>query len=339
MVRSMPPDMSTVPRTIMAVAVAVFCITGSWADRAYAFDQSRTMGASPRGAGRNDADVVAAAKNAQYHAPVGTAIDKILVYPYYDNVVGMTIFGEILPGDDALFRSKVLSSLRAGKLIGVVRIVSPGGNMRAAFNIGRQIRVLQAETHAPRARGTTRICRLDAGLSSTGQANPGPLGTMDYETATRQGDRRCRCESACAVIWFGGVGRHGDVVGVHRPARKDFGKLSIEAAKEEYDRMLEVMRKYMAEMDVPEAIIAVTFATPSVAIRYLTKAELSQMMNFPAYLRELQIARCGRSPGREAAEAAQVKFRSCIKELLKEKYKAGASAYLEKYGSNETGGH
>ena len=92
--------------------------------------------------------------------PVGAEIPHIFGYTYYDNVVGITIFGPIAKGDDATFKRVALSYLHSGSLIGRVSIFSLGGEMDAATAIGEQIRTLQAETEAPGLEGNLRTCPL-----------------------------------------------------------------------------------------------------------------------------------------------------------------------------------
>jgi len=76
-------------------------------------------------------------------------------------------------------------------------------------------------------------------------------------------------------------------------------------------------------------------STSSKEIHYLTEFELAQMRNFPAFLEELIIAKCGTAADANADESARVAKRSCVKEVLKEKMRAGAKDYLKEYAGGE----
>jgi hypothetical protein len=270
-------------------------------------------------------------------AAPGAAIPKILVYPLYDNVVGITIFGPILIGDDNLFKAQVLANLRDGKLVSLVRIFSPGGSTDASINMGRQIRTLQAETESPFVKDSGRSCPVDVGLSTTGSPIGGTIGVLNYDQKSHTGDDRCRCESGCSLIWMGGLGRHGNFVGVHRPAfdPKFYGGLSLDAAQTTYERALQEVEPYVTKMGTSDEIKEMLVNTPSKQMHYLTDFELSQMRNFPAFLDELIIAKCGTASDPSADETARVAKRSCVKEVLKEKMRAGAKVYLKEYGGGE----
>jgi hypothetical protein len=257
--------------------------------------------------------------------------DKIFGYPMYDNVVGITFFGPVEAGDEELFKKTILSYLGRGRIVGNVGIFSQGGNVDAAIKIGEQIRLLRARTDVPSLRGTTRICQLDPKITDEGIVVDGALGRLTYDTETGAGDPRCRCESACSLIWSGGVGRRGDVVGVHRFRFADFGGLGNEEARELYQNVWNVLLAYHRRMEVPENIIEIVRSTASLSIRYLSKNELTQMDNMPIFLMELLLSRCGVAPGSHGDRADRVKYRSCLKEVYKEEYKAGAREYLNKY--------
>jgi hypothetical protein len=270
-------------------------------------------------------------------AAPGATIPKVLIYPLYDNVVGVTIFGPIVLGDDALFKTQVLSSLRAGKLVSLIRIFSPGGSTDASINIGRQIRTLQAETESPFVKDGVRSCPVDLGISPSGSPIGGTIGILSYDPKSRSGDDRCRCESGCSLIWMGGLGRHGDFVGVHRPAfdAKFYGGLSLDAAQATYQRALEEVEPYVTKMGAPDEIRDMLVSTSSKQMHYLTDSELAQMKNFPAFLDELIIAKCGTAADPNADESARVAKRACVKEVLKEKMRAGAKDYLKDYAAGE----
>jgi hypothetical protein len=270
-------------------------------------------------------------------AAAGVTIPKILAYPLYDNVIGITIFGPIVLGDDNLFKTQVLNSLRDGKLVSLIRIFSPGGSTDASINIGKQIRTLRAETEGPFVKDGVRSCPIDLGLSPTGSPIGGTIGILSYDPKSRSGDDRCRCESGCGLIWMGGLGRHGDFVGIHRPAfdPKFYGGLSLEAAQTTYQRALEEVEPYVTKMGAPDEIRDMLVSTSSKQMHYLTGTELAQMNNLPAFLDELIIAKCGTATDANADETARLSKRTCVKEVLKEKMRVGAKDYLKEYSGGE----
>ena len=267
--------------------------------------------------------------------PVGAQIPHIFGYAYFDNVVGITILGEIESGDDAIFKRTVLSYLHGGNLVGRVSIYSNGGDVGAATAIGEQIRTLQAETEAPGLEGNIRTCPLDPQMSKVGNRTGGKLGSMRYNAETKDGDPRCRCESSCSLIWAAGVGRYGGSVGVHRFRFEAsyYGNLTPQQAKEAYGRKLKELQSYMTGMDVPASITATMLVTSSDDIRYLRKEEITQLDNFPPYMAELKVAKCGTAPGNDEPDGKKETYTSCTKGMSAALYSEGARAYLQKYDS------
>jgi hypothetical protein len=267
----------------------------------------------------------------------GKKFDKIFSYQMYDNVYGVTFLGDF-PKDEKtseMFKEKILSLLHDGKLISTVQLYSPGGNTEEAKRIAEQIRTLRARAKSPTSDGATRICRLDPKITDEGETQDGPLGRLVYNPSTKQGDSRCECASACTLAWAGGVGREGDVIGVHRYGHWEpdkFRGYSTEEARRYYEKVTEY-EKWLRTMGTSESFIKLFKATPNFKVRYLTKSELEEMDNFPPFLEELMHARCGDSPGTSASEVEKVKYRVCLKEIIKEDYKNGAKDYLAKYGS------
>jgi hypothetical protein len=266
---------------------------------------------------------------------VGAQIPHIFGYTSYDNVVGITIVGPIASGDDATFKRTALSYLHSGNLIGRVSIFSNGGDVNAATAIGEQIRILQAETEAPGLEGNLRTCPLDPQMSKVGNRTGGKLGTMRYNSDTKVGDPRCRCESSCSLIWAAGVGRRGGFVGMHRFSfdASYYGNLSLEKAKETYGRTFNELQSYLTRMEVPANIFASMVVTSSDDIRYLRKEEIAQLDNFPPYLAELKVARCGTAPGNDAPDNKKETYTNCAKGVNVALYGDGAKAYLKKYDS------
>lgn len=148
--------------------------------------------------------------------------------------------GEIVAGD-ALKFSRVLEE-NAPTLKGV-KLSSPGGLPQEAMKIGRLVREKGLYTEAP------------ATVSRSGILGGGGKALCTGE--------ECVCASACFLIWTAGVERHGDRIGIHRPAA-DFGGHKPGFAAELYyeaalmPRLLALLadlRGYLGDMQVPERYI------------------------------------------------------------------------------------
>ena len=69
---------------------------------------------------------------------------------------------------------------------------------------------------------------------------------------------RVQCDSACFIMWVGGVQRFtSDPIGMHRPFydRKYFSELSADVAETEYKKLQTLTEKYLQRMDVPQHVI------------------------------------------------------------------------------------
>src|SRR4051812_17400278 len=174
------------------------------------------------------------------------------------------IWGRINKGDGDRFKTFLNSNLKAGRLISNVAIYSPGGDVAAAISMGEQIRKLNAATWAPFLKEGTPTCSTGSLLAPT----------------VRTG-KDCDCQSACFIVWVGGVGRNGDYIGVHRPyyGKEYFGNLSPEEAAKAYQEVIEEARRYFAKMDVPSWSTSKMFSVASVDMKFLTSDEIAQFNN------------------------------------------------------------
>jgi len=197
------------------------------------------------------------------------------------------------------------------------------------MDIGRQIHLVKASTVAPTLLDDpagVRWCAPDSGYS-----------VMMFNQVDGTGDGRCDCASACFLIWAGGVGREGDVLGVHRPYfdTKEFASLDAKDASDRYRVAEQTVRKYLTEMDIPEYIIRLMFANSSVKLRYLTKSEVEGISGLPPALEELKLARCGQRPSSQsnASEIVRTNYFNCAHRVYDEASRSGVRAYLEKYNN------
>lgn len=113
---------------------------------------------------------------------------------------------------------------------------SNGGDFYEAMKIGRAMRALELGSTVP---------------MKDSQGKPSCNHAVLVEP---QNPDNCICASACFFIHIGGISRSGRAfLGVHRPyfAKGKFGKLSMQNAQIEFDRLQNEARKYMVEMGVP----------------------------------------------------------------------------------------
>jgi hypothetical protein len=73
--------------------------------------------------------------------------------------------------------------------------------------------------------------------------------------------------------------------------------------------------------------------TSSNDMRYLRKEEIAQLDNFPPYLAELKVAKCGTTPGNDEPDNKKETYINCTKAVNVALYGEGAQAYLKKYDS------
>jgi hypothetical protein len=153
-------------------------------------------------------------------------------------------------------------------------LASPGGDVAEAIKIGRLFRKYLITASAP-----IRIPVPGGGET---------FAAISDEVECESG--RCICASACALIWFGAVNRHGSV-GLHRPRTDDpaFKALGPTAGADAYRRVLNSIRQYMDEMEVPKPMIEAMVATSSADIKWVDDDDLRR----PPSLAEWEDATCG----------------------------------------------
>jgi hypothetical protein len=227
------------------------------------------------------------------------------------------ISGPIEPGD----YEKVRALYRQNHpFLGGFTLASPGRNVLEALKIGKLFRRYLIIAFAP-----VRITSAD------GRERFAMPGVPECDNG------RCLCASACALIWFGAI-EHWGSAGLHRPHTDDpsFKALDPPAAAESYRRMLDAVRQYLDEMEVPRAMIEAMVATGSADLRWVTIADdLSRPPSlaewedatcgtFSAKERELlsRLSEKGANPTKEAQgvrdklQDKQLKRRRCVAELL-----------------------
>lgn len=160
--------------------------------------------------------------------------------------------GAITHTDAENFFAFAQRASQSGKVVRVVFLHSPGGNMSGALKLGYIFRQMKITT-------------------VVGQVSPGRMATGD-------------CHSACVYLLMGGVKRvvpDGSRVGVHQMAssairqRDVLGGGSIDARYSEGE-VLGVLRTYVSRMGVSPAIVGLAESVPHSSIKVLSRSELSR---------------------------------------------------------------
>ena len=198
------------------------------------------------------------------------------------SIKSIVIEGKIVNGDYNKFIKQVKEN--KGDVLSVY-IFSPGGNFSEAIKIGRAIRKLDLNTTIPSQDDDGRpACQI---MKSDKFRNFLPVPNNE---------KNCICASSCFFIFIGGVSRGGSHVIVHRPYfdRSDFGKLSENEAKKEFEKLETIASEYMMEMGVPKHIQDEILGTPSEkAIVLDEKTVKTYFHGFIPYRHEWLQSKCG----------------------------------------------
>ena len=209
---------------------------------------------------------------AKYYSPTSPQSDELVqnLYqsgrrPRKSSCAEGALVGQIAKGD----YNKILEFYREHHpFLGQFRLNSSGGNVTEAIKIGQFFRKYLITAWAP-------IC------PSNGSA-------VLWRVCKGQG---CTCASACALIWFGAIHRHGSV-GLHRPFTEDptFRAMSPTEASAVYRTVLNSVSRYLEEMEVPRPMIDAMAATGSAEIRWV---EFDEELERPPSIAEWEKASCG----------------------------------------------
>ena len=157
-----------------------------------------------------------------------------------------------------------------------VYLNSVGGDVLEAIKIGKLIRNLYLRTFAP--------------LTIEENASSGHCPKSIF------GKTNCVCYSSCSLLFFAGVERAGNAVGIHRAfmPHKDLAKLSIEQAQGMHKLANNTVKSYLREMEVPAGIIEKIGKIPSKEIYHLSDDPLQAEVGREApSIEEWLISRCG----------------------------------------------
>ena len=189
------------------------------------------------------------------------------------NIIQME--GEIVAGDAAR-----LEALSKGRLIDILKMRSPGGDVIEALKIADFLNDKLITANIP----------LTLFITDTPKCSNEGL----------QSQSNCVCYSACSVIWMTAPMRMGDYVGVHRPRfdNKYFANLNADQAQTKYSELLNGLSDFLRQHDVPEAIIAKMLSISSGDNYILQEQEVRSVGTVRPFLDEMLLSRCAdRSAG------------------------------------------
>jgi hypothetical protein len=182
--------------------------------------------------------------------------------------------GRIEEGDYERVRSLVRANQRT---LVQVYLHSPGGSVAEALRIGSLLRKYLIRVNAP--------------------FNLNGMRAMVFASAPNRtlcSGEDCICASSCALIWFGAPLRFG-AVGIHRPFLTDpkYRQLAPADAATYYRSILDAMRAYGDEMEIPRPIMDKMLATGSGEIVYVSTHDERDLERAPSF-GEWVDASCGR---------------------------------------------
>lgn len=236
--------------------------------------------------------------------------EKLNVY-----TTNLLIYGDIETGDAQRFAGIVQKINQDVCLVGKISLLSNGGNVFEAMEIGSIIRKKLISTEAPKYEDSLfykerhEELGVDFHLSCRSIINSFPNAKPCMWKNTNRNTKSlsfgnpeiCGCNSACFLIWASGVIRLGDGIGIHRPyfSPSYFQNLPAKEAKEKYNEMSKKVKDYLISMDIPNQIIETMFNHSSEDIYFFAKNyERREWGGIPAltwvpFFEEWIISKCG----------------------------------------------
>lgn len=168
-------------------------------------------------------------------------------------IIDSYLEGEIRPGDYDRF----VTQIQNGGLGTELWLNSPGGDVFEAMKIGRLVRDLRMDTHAPDRAGSKTFCLTH------------PKGA-DLD--------KCNCASACFLIFVAGVNREGNLLGIHRvfPSHDRLRYMTPDDAAVVSEKATNVVSAYLAEMSVPTHFIERLMVIPSNKIEWVSAEDIDR---------------------------------------------------------------
>lgn len=189
--------------------------------------------------------------------------------PNTNAMTGIVIEGVIREG---YFKRFVQVAKEAGPEYSTVFLFSPGGDALEAMKIGSLIRML---------RYNTEVWALDV----EGERK------CYFDNVSPQD---CTCESACFLIFVGGVKRFSNMLGIHRVylSHEALKTVKSSEALEVSKNIKSQVSQYLVEMGTPAELIEKMFTIPSNKMEYLSRHELDQLAGEIQDIEEWVSAKC-----------------------------------------------
>lgn len=189
--------------------------------------------------------------------------------PKNPDIRGIVIEGLIEEGD---FKRFVQIAKKIGPKYSTVFLFSPGGNAIEAMKIGSAIRQL---------RYNTEVVPFDV----HGERK------CFFEDVKPQ---NCTCESACFLVFVGGVDRYSNLLGIHRIYLDHDALKSVQGSDAiNVSKIIKSqVSQYLFDMGTPARIIEKMFSVPSNEMAYLSPSELNQFKGEIEDVEEWISAKC-----------------------------------------------
>jgi hypothetical protein len=229
-------------------------------------------------------------------------------YSCSDGYCWMLLQGDVISGDSARFE-QALAEIRNQNAVAIkIFLMSRGGAVEEAIEIGEMVRSALIETVAPRWEtiqpdymdwSTFEELRekcLNQCIHHFSMTAPGLARTSSPEAAaylsSRQSyeviyDPNTLCASACALIALAGVKRYG-MVGLHHIFVQD-ENLSFDDFQWRLSEGVDLLEDYLREIRVPPTISETIFSTPSQEVAWLN---LSEELKYDSIFYEYLNGRC-----------------------------------------------
>lgn len=213
------------------------------------------------------------------------------------------IKGNIDVGDSAKFQKLLQQNMKNGFVTLRLALMSPGGDVEEAINIGELVRSNLIQIESPTSEilfffdldglSDTEIReRCKSGLCERAFRFDTPDGKYSSSKRYKQSHKATKdiiydpstiCASACSLIALAGVERHG-IVGLHH--------IYLPNPEIEFDQLDRVLsrgnasvQKYLSEIRVPQPIADLLFSTPSGELSWVNLADYTLDPIWNEYLR------------------------------------------------------
>jgi hypothetical protein len=193
----------------------------------------------------------------------------------------ISIEGTIVNGD---FEKFVDATIESGPSVIGVHLASSGGNAIVAMNIGQFIRNLNFTTNAPNY--------FELQYDDVNNVPPSEVSCSNFLREIGN----CTCLSSCALIYFSGIQRNGNYIGIHRTylEHEYLRSLSMSEASAYSRAINERLEEYLDEMGVPNSLLETMESIPSNEIKLLDKEFINRhLRGNPNDIQEWISANCG----------------------------------------------